>query len=97
MGKQIEILTLDDVRQIIEPLIVTINNLINKINQFDMKKEFYRNSDLKEVFGFSDNTIIKYRNENKLPYTKIGEVYYYPVEEIKKILEQNSSYYKLSK
>ena len=30
---------------------------------------YYRNKDLKRIFGFSDNTIISYRDYNILPYT----------------------------
>ena len=58
---------------------------------------YYRNKDLKRIFGFSDNTIISYRDYNILPYTKIGDIYFYPVNEIKMLLNKsgNFEYFKI--
>lgn len=57
--------------------------------------KYYRNKDIKRIFGFSDNTISKYREEGILPFTFFGEIPFYPVEEINRILEQNSNQGKL--
>lgn len=59
--------------------------------------KYYRNKDLKRIFGFSDNTIINYRDYNILPYTKIGDIYFYPVNEIKMLLNKsgNFEYFKI--
>lgn len=53
---------------------------------------FYRNKDLKRIFGFSDNTIINYRDYNIIPYTKIGDIYFYPVNEIKMLLNKSGNF-----
>ena len=53
---------------------------------------YYRNKDLKRIFGFSDNTIISYRDYNILPYTKIGDIYFYPVNEIKMLLSKSGNF-----
>jgi hypothetical protein len=53
---------------------------------------YYRNKDLKRIFGFSDNTIINYRDYNILPYTKIGDIYFYPVNEIKMLLNKSGNF-----
>lgn len=53
---------------------------------------YYRNKDLKRIFGFSDNTIISYRDYNILPYTKIGDIYFYPVNEIKMLLNKSGNF-----
>lgn len=63
-----------------------------KFDSIKQPKKYYRNKNLKEIFGLSDNTIITYRDNNTLPFTKIGEIYYYPVDEIDKILQKNSNY-----
>ena len=54
--------------------------------------KYYRNKDLKRIFGFSDNTIINYRDYNILPYTKIGDIYFYPVNEIKMLLNKSGNF-----
>ena len=51
--------------------------------------EFYRNKDLKLKFGFSDNTIRKMRISGELPFTKIGTITLYPVNEISEVLKKN--------
>ncbi|APU67087.1 hypothetical protein C723_3039 [Christiangramia flava JLT2011] len=56
------------------------------------RKKFYRNKDLKDSFGLSPNTIIKYREEGILPFTVIGEIYLYPVIEVNNILKKNAIY-----
>ena len=52
--------------------------------------KYYRNKDLKKLFGISPNTIIKYRETGILPYTKLGDVYLYEKKELDRILEDNS-------
>lgn len=53
--------------------------------------KYYRNKDLKEIFGLSDGTIIKWRKENKIPFTYIDSIYFYPVDELNKRLKNNSN------
>ncbi len=55
-------------------------------------KKYYRNKDLKILFGVSSNTIIKYREEGILPYTILGEIYLYPIIEVDKMLKKNASH-----
>lgn len=55
-------------------------------------KKYYRNKDLKQVFGISPNTITKYREDGILPYTMLGEIYLYPIAEVDKILKINASF-----
>ena len=86
--------TLSSIRKLLEP----INNRLEQINvrlqQQNMQpkakvKEYYRNEDLKKLFGLSNNTIIKYRETGVLPWTKMGDIYLYEVDAINKILEKN--------
>lgn len=56
------------------------------------RQKYYRNKDLKYHFGLSSNTIIKYREEGILPFTVLGEVYLYPVNEVDRRLKKNASY-----
>lgn len=74
------------------PIIELIKELQHSISKVEKQPKYYRNQDLKKVFGLSDNTIIKYRENNFIPYTQLGEIYFYPVAEINKIMNQNSNF-----
>lgn len=75
--------------ELLETFLTEIQSKLDSIRQ---PKKYYRNSDLRELFGLSDNTILSYRQKNILPYTRIGDIYYYPIEEIEKILKSNGNY-----
>ena len=68
------------------------NKLLKEIDHLQEKnynKKYYRNKDLKKYFGLSDNTIQKYREQGILPYSTIGTIPIYPVDEINKLIEDN--------
>lgn len=52
-------------------------------------KKYYRNEDLKTLFGLSNNTIVKYRQNGILPFTKLGDIFLYDAIKIDRILTQN--------
>ena len=64
------------------------SNLISKPQKV-IPKMYYRNADLKTIFGLSSNTIIKYRDTGILPYTMLGEIYLYDIASIESILKNN--------
>jgi hypothetical protein len=80
------------VNESLEPVIRLLEVMNSKFDNIKQPKKYYRNKNLKEVFGLSDNTIISYRDNNILPFTKIGEIFYYPIDEIDKILQKNSNF-----
>jgi hypothetical protein len=75
-----------------EPVIKLLVEIKTKIDSIKPPKKYYRNKDLKVFFGMSDNTILSYRDQNILPFTKLGEIYYYPIAEIENIFNQNSNF-----
>ncbi len=85
-----------ETEEIIKPVIKLLEELKTKFDSIKPPKRYYRNKHLKSYFGLSDNTIISYRDKNLLPFTKIGEIYFYPVAEIENILTQNSNFEFLS-
>jgi hypothetical protein len=90
--EQITIPSLSSIRNLIEPInwrLQQIEEKLQKLPKMVNPSKYYRNSDLKQLFGLSNNTIIKYRENGTLPYTRIGEVYLYEVDEINKILKRN--------
>ena len=80
----------DEFEEVLRPLIKKIESLESKILKTTPQR-YYRNKDLKEIFGLSDNTIISYRKQNIIPYKVLGEIYYYPIDELNKVLEQNTN------
>lgn len=90
--EQITIPSLSSIRNLIEPInwrLQQIEEKLQKLPKMALPSKYYRNHDLKQLFGFSNNTIIKYRENGTLPYTRIGDVYLYDVKLIHEILKQN--------
>lgn len=80
------------VEQLIEHVLLRLEAIDSKISQGKvLRPEYYRNEDLKKMFGLSNNTIIKYRQTGILPYTKLGDIFLYDSGKIDKILRSNES------
>lgn len=43
-------------------------------------QKFYDNADLKRLLNVSDKTLYRMRKMNKIPYFKVGNKYYYPMQ-----------------
>jgi hypothetical protein len=89
--------TISGIRKIVEPLYERLKSLeltlaasLNETKKVKIQNKYYRNSDLKIMFGLSNNTIIKYRETGILPYTRLGDVYLYEVNVVEQILKRNN-------
>ncbi len=81
-----------EVKDLIEPVVAKMEAIDSKISQGKtLRPEYYRNEDLKKMFGLSNNTIIKYRQTGILPYTRLGDIYLYDSSKIDKMLRSNES------
>ena len=95
---ELNLATISGIRKIVEPLHERLKSLeltlaasLRETKKVKSQHEYYRNSDLKKLFGLTNNTIIKYRNDGTLPFTLLGGVYLYDANAIDKMLEQNKS------
>lgn len=81
------------IKNLLEPLYAKLETIDLKLKgqQRVMPKKFYRNEDLKKIFGLSNNTIIKYRQTGVLPYTKLGDIFLYDAVRIDEILKNNQT------
>ncbi|WP_235830954.1 helix-turn-helix domain-containing protein [Flavobacterium ustbae] len=81
-----------EVKELIEPVVAKLEAIDSKISQGKtLRPEYYRNEDLKKMFGLSNNTIIKYRQTGILSYTRLGDIYLYDSGKIDKMLRSNES------
>ena len=91
---EIQIPSVRGIQLLLEPIVVKLQNLENELQKLPKKvqpSKYYRARDLKELFGLTNNTIIKYRNDGTLPFTLLGGVYLYDANAINEMLEQNKS------
>jgi hypothetical protein len=91
MRNSIEIPTINDIENLLLPLARKVDELSAISNKKTPTKQYYRNKDLKNIYGLSDNTIKGYRDKNIIPYTWIGAIPFYPVAEFNIMLSQNSN------
>ena len=92
--EEIQMPTVRGIQLLLEPIVVKLQNLENELQKLPKKvqpSKYYRAKDLKELFGLTNNTIIKYRNDGTLPFTLLGGVYLYDANAINEMLEQNKS------
>lgn len=81
-----------EMKELIELVLARLETIDSKISQGKtLRPEYYRNEDLKKMFGLSNNTIIKYRQTGILPYTRLGDIFLYDSGKIDKILKSNGS------
>ena len=84
--------TIDSIKELMVPIVNEIISLKGVIKTPQLDNQFYRNKDLKTKFGFSDKTIQAYRESNTIPFTKIGDIYFYPVSKFDELSIANSNY-----
>jgi hypothetical protein len=90
----LQLLSKEELQNLMNPFLTRLDSIEKKLNTktSSFKLGYYRNKELKEKFGLSPNTIIKYRETGIIPFTMIGEVYLYPIKKIDEILEKNSNW-----
>ena len=91
---QLLLLSTERLKSLLNPVLNKLGVIEENLSKKKVahKVEYYRNKDLKEKFGLSANTIIKYRDSGVIPYTIIGEVYLYPIKHLEEVLKLNSNW-----
>lgn len=90
---EISIPSVRNIQMLLEPILERLSNIENSLKSKTEKSKsdgYYRNRDLRNLFGLSPNTIIKYRETGILPFTTLGDVYLYDISVIEAILHNNS-------
>jgi len=94
INSQLVLLSTDKFERLLNPVIDKLEIIEKNLNKktATLKVAYYRNKDLKENFGLSSNTIIKYRESGIIPFTMIGDVYLYPISQLDELLKMNSNW-----
>lgn len=93
-NNEIMLPSLGSIKKLLEPIYSRLEAIETCIKQSCKNSnqppiKYYRNNDLKRIFGLSNNTIIKYRDTGILPYTRLGDIYLYDVLDLDRILTLN--------
>ena len=54
-----------------------------------MEKRIFSNADILEMLQIKTSTLRKYRDEGYLGYSKVGDKYFYTVEDVNRFLEKS--------
>lgn len=80
------IITTDDLREFKQELIEEIRVMLTPEEN---KKQWLRSSEIRKMLKISPGTLQNLRVNGSLPYTKIGGVIYYALNDVQGMLENN--------
>jgi hypothetical protein len=80
-----QLLTLEDLQEFKEDLLISIKALIQANSSPQMKK-WLKSYEVKKILNISTGTLQNLRANGTLPYSKIGGLIYYDSEEINKVV-----------
>ena len=83
-----EIITTDDLREFKIDLLDNIKQLLSN-NNGQPQKKWLKSPEVRKLLAISPGTLQNLRINRKLPFTKVGGVIYYDLEDINKIMTNN--------
>ena len=89
------IITTDDLREFKMDLLDDIKSLLAKQSSGKIKK-YIKSSEVMDLLQVSPGTLQNLRINGTLPYTKVGGIIYYDVEEIQKVMDANRVHHGLN-
>ena len=78
----------EDVKLIRDSIISELKNLMDK----NTSNKWMKSKEICELLGISNSKLTDMRNNRNISFSQIGKVYYYNVDDINKLLEQNKTY-----
>lgn len=82
------IITTDDLREFKMELLDDIKKILTKQASGTLKK-YLKSSEVMEMLQISPGTLQNLRINGTLPYSKMGGIIYYDIEDIQKVLQNN--------
>jgi len=83
---QVELITKKDLEQFKKEVLETLCCLLDNGHK---SKRWLKSEDVQEMLGISPSTLQNLRQSRKIPFTRLGGVYYYPEQGIIDELEKN--------
>lgn len=83
-----EIVTPDDLKKFKIELLNELKKLMNE-QQSQPTKKWLRSGEVRKLLGISAGTLQNMRTNRTLPFTKLGGVMFYDIEDIKRMLDKN--------
>ena len=84
-----QIITTDDLREFKIELLDDIKKLLKTTAELDSKK-YLKSAEVMKLLKVSPGTLQTLRINGTLPYSKIGGIIFYDVDEISKVMKENS-------
>ena len=82
------IITTDDLREFKMELLEELKTLFTKQNSGTLKR-YLKSSEVMDLLQISPGTLQNLRINGTLPYTKVGGIIYYDVQEIHRVMDEN--------
>ncbi|QYA26618.1 helix-turn-helix domain-containing protein [Gramella sp. MT6] len=82
------IITTDDLREFKMELLAELKTLFTKQNSGTLKR-YLKSSEVMDLLQISPGTLQNLRINGTLPYTKVGGIIYYDVQEIHRVMDEN--------
>ncbi|AVR46493.1 DNA-binding protein [Christiangramia fulva] len=82
------IITTDDLREFKMELLEELKTLFSKQNSGILKR-YLKSSEVMDLLQISPGTLQNLRINGTLPYTKVGGIIYYDVQEIHRVMDEN--------
>ncbi|WP_289029264.1 helix-turn-helix domain-containing protein [uncultured Algoriphagus sp.] len=86
---EIELITLAALQSLKQEILSEIRELIKQKSLAFNEKKWLKSRDVQRLLGISSGTLQTLRNQEKIPFTRLGGVIYYDRQELEKCLKEN--------
>lgn len=84
----IDLITKQDLEELKADMVSQIEQVLGQCScRGGNKPEYIKGSELKQMFNISENTLVSWRAQGGLPYSKVGGVCYYLLSDIYSFME----------
>ncbi|MCP9200564.1 helix-turn-helix domain-containing protein [Gramella sp. GC03-9] len=82
------IITTDDLREFKMELLEELRSILSKQSSGTLKR-YLKSSEVMDLLKISPGTLQNFRINGTLPYTKVGGIIYYDIQEIHRVMDEN--------
>lgn len=87
---EIELVTLSDLENLKKEILTEIKKMLTGQRE-DPERRWLKSKEIQQLLGISPGTLQTLRNRAMIPFTRLGGVIFYNLEEVKKVLEKSES------